>query len=260
MDFISFTRLSNQQKVLREALRVKESYPRKVFNNDTEFINVHYSFRFEDLCDLSQDFLLNRKKEIEAETRKFIPDRKNLSVEDTYMIKIMFERKFEHKRICEELMKRGALMNRELVRRREEEFQHQHQRKRQRLLSVKRNTFHPTDRFFDLEDHLIVNIYEFDPTHRVLFEKVIHQMKMRQVWYELDRQEKYKHIFEDGWFTSKFFSENPLYGKLYPPPPKGQLMKERSNRYDSYIISTAKRHRVYGSFYRPKLIQKRFHV
>jgi hypothetical protein len=72
MDSISFTRLSNQQKALREALRVKESYPRKVFNNDTEFINVHYSFRFEDLCDqLTEQFEVERAV-CEADTQELL--------------------------------------------------------------------------------------------------------------------------------------------------------------------------------------------
>jgi len=65
--------------------------------------------------------------------------------------------------------------------------------------------------FFHLPKELIRKIYEYDPTKRFHFDKVAHQMRMRQVWYEVHRTSRLRKFFPyDNWIM-RFGSDNPTY-------------------------------------------------
>lgn len=49
--------------------------------------------------------------------------------------------------------------------------------------------------FFSLPAEVIRKIYEMDPVKRFCFNRVVHQIRMRQVWYEAYMTPKYRSIF-----------------------------------------------------------------
>lgn len=59
---------------------------------------------------------------------------------------------------------------------------------------------------FHLPPEMIRHIYAFDATKDILMDKVCHQLKMRQVWYEL--------LNKSGSFEVHFMNfDNMMYGK-----------------------------------------------
>jgi hypothetical protein len=62
-----------------------------------------------------------------------------------------------------------------------------------------------------LPKELVDKIYEYDPTKRFTFDKVMHQMRMRQVWYEVHRTSRLRCFFPyEDWILC-LGSDNPMY-------------------------------------------------
>jgi hypothetical protein len=68
--------------------------------------------------------------------------------------------------------------------------------------------------FSDLPKELIDEILGYDPTKRFHFDKVVHQLRMRQVWYEITRYslfpaEKWILHFGSQWvMTAEMFEDH----------------------------------------------------
>jgi hypothetical protein len=57
---------------------------------------------------------------------------------------------------------------------------------------------------------IINHIYELDPTKRNHFDKVIHQLRMRQVWYQIQSTDHLTNLFHESWFIN-FGTDNPTF-------------------------------------------------
>jgi len=90
---------------------------------------------------------------------------------------------------------------------------------------------------FHLPQELIREIYDMDPTKRFHFDKVYHQLRMRQVWYEAGRT--YASMFQNDDWLHRIGTDNP---DCY------SIIEEM---YDAYVGFMCKRHRILGN--KPRL-------
>jgi hypothetical protein len=86
--------------------------------------------------------------------------------------------------------------------------------------------------FFDqLPLELICKIYEFDPTKREKFNKVYHQIRMRQVWYEAHCIPKWRTVFR--------YNSNLLQAD-------NSSFYRTEESYEAYVSLNRRWHRVHG--------------
>lgn len=57
---------------------------------------------------------------------------------------------------------------------------------------------------------IIHHIYELDPTKRYHFDKVYHQLRMRQVWYQIHSTATFRNLFHEAW-PLNFGADNPTF-------------------------------------------------
>ena len=86
----------------------------------------------------------------------------------------------------------------------------------------------------------IINlIYGLDPTKRNYFDKVIHQLRMRQVWYQIQSTAHLRYLFPDeNRFLSNFGSDNPTF-------------HETEEMFEYHVNQHCRYHRVLGN--KPRL-------